>query len=80
MAQKSYSIAKRRNGLLNSFRYGVLLFGVVVFIISEITVSLGFSSQSAFSATFRKFTGKTPLQFRNRYSDEYPFRYLAEIE
>ena len=48
------------------------------FPISEITASLGFSSQSAFSAAFRKLTGMTPMQYRSRFSDEYPFRSLSE--
>ncbi|MBQ9383308.1 MAG: helix-turn-helix transcriptional regulator [Ruminiclostridium sp.] len=41
------------------------------FSIAEIAVSLGFSSQSAFAAAFRKITGLTPLQYRNRYSEDY---------
>jgi len=40
------------------------------FSIAEIADSLGFSSQSAFAAAFRKMTGVTPLQYRNRYSEE----------
>ena len=39
------------------------------FPISEIAASLGFSSQSAFSAAFRKFSGMTPFQYRSRYTD-----------
>jgi AraC-like DNA-binding protein len=39
------------------------------FPISEIAASLGFSSQSAFSAVFRKFSGMTPFQYRSRYTD-----------
>ncbi len=44
------------------------------FSIAEIADSLGFSSQSAFAATFRKITGLTPLQYRNRYSEDYSLR------
>ena len=44
------------------------------FPIADIADSLGFSSQSAFAAAFRKITGITPLQYRNRYSDEYSLR------
>lgn len=40
------------------------------FPISEIAVSLGFSSQSAFSAAFRRINGMTPMQYRNRYRVE----------
>ena len=43
------------------------------FPISEIAFSLGFSSQSAFSAAFRKLNGMTPLQYRNSYSEEHSF-------
>ena len=42
--------------------------------IANIAYSLGFSSQSAFAAAFRKITGLTPLQYRNRYSEEYSLR------
>lgn len=41
------------------------------FPISEIAVSLGFSSQSAFSAAFRKLTGKTPMSYRNSFGDTH---------
>ncbi|MBP3249421.1 MAG: helix-turn-helix transcriptional regulator [Ruminococcus sp.] len=41
------------------------------FPLSEIAVSLGFSSQSAFSAAFRKHTGMTPFQYRSSYTDVY---------
>ena len=44
------------------------------FSIAEIADSLGFSSQSAFAATFRKITGLTPLQYRNRYSEDYSLK------
>ena len=37
--------------------------------ISEIALSLGFSSQSAFCATFKKLTSHTPLSFRNAFSN-----------
>ena len=35
--------------------------------IAEISALLGFSSQSYFSQTFKKATGKTPIQHRNEY-------------
>lgn len=44
------------------------------FSIADIADSLGFSSQSAFAAAFRKITGLTPLQYRDRYSEEYSLR------
>ncbi len=44
------------------------------FSISDIAYSLGFSTQSAFAAAFRRITGLTPMQYRNRYSEEYSLR------
>ena len=41
------------------------------FPISEIAAALGFSSQSAFTAVFRKHTGVTPFQYRSSHSDEH---------
>ena len=35
--------------------------------ISQISAALGFSSQSYFSQTFKKATGKTPVQYRNAF-------------
>ena len=48
------------------------------FPISEIAVSLGFSSQSAFTAAFRKITGTTPLKYRSEHSDEHAFHLNME--
>ena len=39
------------------------------FSVTEIAAALGFSSQSAFSAAFRKLTGLTPQQYRRTHSD-----------
>ncbi|MBR5090092.1 MAG: helix-turn-helix transcriptional regulator [Ruminiclostridium sp.] len=50
------------------------------FPIADIADSLGFSSQSAFAAAFRKITGLTPLQYRNRYSEEYSLRSAGNRE
>lgn len=38
--------------------------------IAEISTLLGFSSQSYFSQTFKKSTGRTPIQHRNEYRRE----------
>lgn len=40
------------------------------FSISEIAVSLGYSSQSAMTAIFRRITGLTPKKYRDLYYDE----------
>ena len=50
------------------------------FSIAQIADSLGFSSQSAFAAAFGKVVGLTPLQYRNRYSDEYSLRSSERTE
>lgn len=39
--------------------------------VSEIARYLAFSSQSHFAETFRAETGKTPLEYRRDFSDEY---------
>ena len=38
--------------------------------IAQISTTLGFSSQSYFSQTFKKATGKTPIQHRNEFRKE----------
>ena len=48
------------------------------FPISEIAASLGFSSQSAFTAVFHRLTGMTPFQYRARNSDEHALHLRAE--
>ena len=48
------------------------------FPISEIAASLGFSSQSAFTTTFRRLNDMTPLQYRSRYGNEYALHSLIE--
>ena len=48
------------------------------FPISEIAASLGFSSQSAFTAAFHRITGMTPFQYRNRCSEEHALHSLSE--
>lgn len=40
------------------------------FTLSEIAMSLGFSSQSALSAAFKKVTRQTPAKFRNMYREQ----------
>ena len=35
------------------------------FALSDIALSLGFSSQSAFTSVFKKYTGTTPLKYKN---------------
>ena len=37
------------------------------FSLSDISLALGYSSQSAFTASFRKMTGMTPKQYRDMY-------------
>lgn len=50
------------------------------FPISEIAASLGFSSQSAFTAAFRKLTGMTPFRYRNQYSEEHALHAFSQTE
>ena len=49
------------------------------FAISEIAVSLGFSSQSAFTAAFRRITGETPLRYRSRYGGNQAVHTLSAV-
>lgn len=44
---------------------GKSLLESTTFSIAQISVTLGFSSQSYFSQVFKKATGKTPIQYRN---------------
>ena len=50
------------------------------FPISEIAASLGFSSQSAFTAAFHRLTGMTPMRYRNQYSEEHALISLIKRE
>jgi AraC-like DNA-binding protein len=38
---------------------------------AEIALKFGFSDQSAFSNTFRKVIGLTPLEYRRRYLQDF---------
>lgn len=57
---KDYVTFAKMDTAQNLLRYSDLRY-------SEISVSLGYSSQSAFTYAFRKFTGITPKKYRDKY-------------
>ena len=58
MGIKDYIIGAKINTAKNILRYSE-------FSILDISISLGYSSQSAFTAAFRKLTGMTPKKYRD---------------
>ena len=48
--------------------------------LTEIAVSVGFASQSAFNDAFRKFVGKTPAAYRASFSDSSAMGIVAREE
>ena len=62
MGVKDYIINAKINTAKNILRYSQ-------FPILDISISLGYSSQSAFTAAFRKATGMTPKKYRDVMSE-----------
>ena len=60
MGVKDYIIKAKIDTAKNILRYSD-------FSILDISISLGYSSQSAFTAAFRKLVGMTPKKYRDVY-------------
>ncbi len=61
---KKYLLSERVSRARNMLRFSDLK-------VSEIARYLAFSSQSHFAEVFRRETGKSPLEYRRDFSDEY---------